>query len=84
MLKYKMRTILGLLLLVFICSNLTAQSRRYVEFNADWFFCLDSLSAYRDSSIGDQDWRQVDLPHDWSIELPFDSLSSGSSNTGRR
>lgn len=23
-------------------------------------------------TLNDADWRQVDLPHDWSIEEPFD------------
>src|SRR5690606_24534589 len=59
-----------------------AQSRQVIDFNTDWFFRLDSVMDYRDSDVDYQNWRPLDLPHDWSIELPFDSLSPGSSGTG--
>ena len=29
-------------------------------------------------SYSDASWRQVDLPHDWAIELPFDQTADGS------
>src|SRR5690606_5865376 len=63
-------------------SQVFGQSRASIDFNTAWFFRLDSVSDYRDSRVDYQDWRQLDLPHDWSIELPFDSLSAGSSGTG--
>jgi beta-galactosidase len=28
--------------------------------------------------FGDGKWRQIDLPHDWAIELPFDQKADGS------
>lgn len=63
-------------------SQVFGQSSASIDFNTDWFFRLDSVSDYRDSRVDYQDWRQLDLPHDWSIELPFDSLSAGGSGTG--
>ncbi|PRD50710.1 glycoside hydrolase family 2 TIM barrel-domain containing protein [Sphingobacterium gobiense] len=75
--------LLGWLLFVFLGNSLIyAQSRKTVDFNTDWSFRLDSTSDYRNSAIEFTDWRKLDLPHDWSIELPFDSLSAGSSGTG--
>jgi beta-galactosidase len=39
------------------------------SFDLDWRFALDVKGKYgRDADDGD--WRRVDLPHDWSIELP--------------
>ena len=32
--------------------------------------------------LDDSDWRPVDLPHDWSIELPRDPASAGGSANG--
>ncbi len=29
-------------------------------------------------SFGDADWRRLNLPHDWAVELPFDSHADGS------
>jgi beta-galactosidase len=31
-----------------------------------------------DVTFSDADWRTVNLPHDWAIELPFDSKADGS------
>lgn len=75
--------LIGMLLLIFCGTNLIyAQSRKIIDFNKGWSFRLDSVSDYRDSQIDYEDWRQLDLPHDWSIELPFNYLSAGSSGTG--
>jgi beta-galactosidase len=53
---------------------LSAQSASRISFNQNWKFYLGELaSAF--NSINDKDWRTLDLPHDWSIELPFDSTS---------
>lgn len=59
-----------------------AQHRKTINFNEGWSFRLDSVSDYRDHRLDFSDWRRLDLPHDWSIELPFDSLSPGNSGAG--
>ncbi len=57
------------------CLGLYANiNRQEINFNNDWRFTLtDSISyslPYRDFTH----WRPVNLPHDWSVELPFDSI----------
>jgi len=55
----------SLLLLTFIFSNSSsAQSIYRKSFNDNWNFQLN------DGAV-----RKLNLPHDWSIELPFDSTS---------
>ncbi|MDM1294775.1 DUF4982 domain-containing protein [Sphingobacterium sp. N143] len=49
---------------------LHAQSRQELNFNADWCFKLDSVQQYIEGEP-EKDWRTLDLPHDWSIEMPF-------------
>lgn len=41
-----------------------------VKINKDWKFRLDSLHDYSKpgASYEDRKWRNIDLPHDWSIE----------------
>ena len=52
-----------------------AQSRTTEKFNNDWkFFLGDNASAFSET-FNDNSWRKLNLPHDWSIELPFDSTS---------
>ena len=59
-------TLLVNLLLVCLCSQ--AAPERKQLFDSDWKFSLNDTVS----------WRQVDLPHDWSIELdPVESAPGG-------
>ncbi|THU40280.1 glycoside hydrolase family 2 protein [Niastella caeni] len=54
----------------------TAQPTRVREdFDRNWTFNLGNVSRAEDASFNDASWRKLNLPHDWSIELPFDSTS---------
>ncbi|GAB3255471.1 glycoside hydrolase family 2 TIM barrel-domain containing protein [Larkinella harenae] len=80
---------------LFVCSLLTtiqtlAQPRL---FNADWRFLKDSTVSAEGRDFNDANWRQIDLPHDWSIEDlpgqtpnqvvgPFSRASVGATSTG--
>lgn len=39
-----------------------------VKFNNEWLFSLTDDSTYRQPSCNDSKWRQLYLPHDWSVE----------------
>ena len=51
------------------CSSSSLVSpRERSDFNADWRFHLgDGLQAAQ-PGFADNDWRVLDLPHDWAIE----------------
>lgn len=60
------------LLLLFVSSSLLAQSdRQKINFDADWKFHLGEVHGAHLSTFDDNDWRELDLPHDWSIEGEF-------------
>ena len=42
-----------------------------MSFNRDWRFQLGDLANGQDGSLNDAQWRQLDLPHDWSVEGEF-------------
>lgn len=42
-----------------------------IPFNADWKFTLDEPEAPHLPDTDDMQWRQINIPHDWSVELPF-------------
>ncbi|WP_231961806.1 glycoside hydrolase family 2 TIM barrel-domain containing protein [Algibacter lectus] len=46
------------------------------DFNFDWKFKLsnDSISLASDLEFNDENWRTLNLPHDWAVESKFDSL----------
>jgi beta-galactosidase len=62
-------------------------------FNSDWKFIKGDVPGGYDLHLDDASWRQVDLPHDWSIEDlpgkegvrqigPFSEESEGGMSTG--
>src|ERR1035437_6039897 len=54
-------------------TNTSGSGRDTRLFNDNWkFFKGDQQNAFQ-TSFNDKDWRSVELPHDWSIEGPFDT-----------
>ena len=49
-----------------------AQTGRNTKlFNSDWKFHKGEVVGGEIIDFNDQDWRNIDLPHDWSLEGPF-------------
>ncbi|MGC6589163.1 glycoside hydrolase family 2 TIM barrel-domain containing protein [Paenibacillus sp. Dod16] len=44
---------------------------RGIDFNRDWKFTLDETVAPHMNHIDDSTWKDVVLPHDWSVDFPF-------------
>lgn len=66
-----MRTISALFFLSAIaCSHLFGFQRQRID--DGWRFRLADDSTFAAASFDDSKWRQLDLPHDWSIEGNFD------------
>jgi beta-galactosidase len=49
-------------------------------FDNGWRFHLEDIAQGQSPALADQAWRQVDLPHDWSIEGPYSQKNA--SGTG--
>jgi beta-galactosidase len=53
------------------------------DFDRDWRFHLGDLpGGIWHDGLDDSDWRSVDLPHDWSIELERDPANVSGSDGG--
>ena len=48
------------------------QAREMLPFDLDWKFTLGDPQDAQATGFNDGGWRDVDLPHDWSIEGPYD------------
>ena len=59
----------------------TEEFSRLRCFDDEWKFHLGELTDAADVTFDDSGWKSLDLPHDWSIELPF-SNESGEIATG--
>ncbi|MEM6831367.1 MAG: sugar-binding domain-containing protein, partial [Bacteroidota bacterium] len=63
----------------FACSSEKEPTlQRVADFNFDWKFQLtEDTATLTQIPLEDSDWRDVRLPHDWSVESPFDSAWEG-------
>ena len=50
----------------------SGQSRRQLQMDSDWRFSLGDPAGAEKTTFDDSTWRKLDVPHDWSIEGPFD------------
>lgn len=64
------------LIMLLIVTQLSsfAQDER-IKFNDNWQFKLDSANTPSTEGLDKASWRNVQIPHDWSIELNFDETS---------
>jgi beta-galactosidase len=62
-------------LLILLVSCQRTPPREAINFDADWRFKLGNDSLAFVGSYDDSQWRQLNLPHDWSIEGKFDEAN---------
>ncbi len=63
--------------LIFLAVHTHAQPRKTQNFDKGWKFTLGDDSAAKNNRYDDIHWRNVDLPHDWSIEGAFSESNPG-------
>ena len=64
----------GLWLLLFGLLPVVQLRAESQDFNFGWRFSKGELPEAAQPGFDDSAWRQLDLPHDWAIEGPFDPL----------
>jgi len=53
-----------------------------VLFDASWKFHLGDATGAQATTFDDSSWTSVDVPHDWSISLPFNQGSAAGAGGG--
>jgi len=53
----------------------TGRGDNRLRFDSGWRFHLGDVEGAEQPGFADTSWRELDLPHDWSIENPFDKSS---------
>ena len=48
------------------------KARKILSFDANWLFLKGDPRGAESADFDDARWRKLDVPHDWSIEGPFD------------
>lgn len=62
------------------CSN--PGPRTHISFNEGWRFALDAGEEAQQPGFDDSIWRELDLPHDWSIEGEFSEMNPATPGGG--
>ena len=73
---------LFVIVLTISCRNQKEENTRFKSFDYGWKFHYGELSEAADNNLDDSQWKILDLPHDWSVELPF-SKETGLIATGQ-
>lgn len=60
----------------------TILADRQSNFNKGWVFQLGDHSAASKPDFNDSDWKQIDIPHDWSIEGPIEQSNPSGQQGG--
>lgn len=57
-------------------------SAERLPFDEDWKFVQKDVSGAELAGFSDSDWRELDLPHDWSVEGKFDRKNPSTDRSG--
>lgn len=55
--------------------SLATVARKVQSFDPDWRFSRGDAAGAEKPGFDDSAWRKLDVPHDWSIEGPFDQAA---------
>ncbi|WP_139059131.1 beta-galactosidase GalB [Polaribacter reichenbachii] len=70
------KIILLLLFISFSCHSQESKNDKSIadlNFNTDWLFQKGAIKEGASIDLNDTKWRQLNVPHDWAIEGPFDN-----------
>lgn len=70
------------LLGAFVQASDPDSSRERQNFDQGWLFLKDDPKGGERVDFDDSEWRQLDLPHDWSVEGPFEKENPSGASGG--
>ena len=76
------RVLTAIILALGVCVGAAAQSRQITRFDDGWKFKQGDVSGAQAAGFNDKGWRQLDLPHDWSIEGEIAEGNPGAGSVG--
>jgi beta-galactosidase len=69
--QLKWYSVLVMMVVGLVSAQAQISPRKVELFNSNWKFNLGNDSTARNEAYNDSQWRQLTLPHDWSIEGAF-------------
>lgn len=74
----QVKNVLTLMVLLIALSARADGERKILLFNFDWKFKLGEVQNAESPTFDDADWRQLDLPHDFQVEMPWNEKANRS------
>ena len=65
------KDLVPLLCCLILSLSLNAQDRNTISFDENWRFLKGEASGAEKPAFDDSQWKEVNVPHDWSIEGPY-------------
>jgi beta-galactosidase len=78
----RLYSIIALGIVLLTASSLFGQGRRVIQFDNGWLFAKGDAANAEKIDFDDAAWRKLNLPHDWSIEGPFDAKNTTTGSGG--
>ncbi|MBO9204046.1 MULTISPECIES: glycoside hydrolase family 2 TIM barrel-domain containing protein [Niastella] len=69
-----------IIVVALLSSYIASAQRTIIDFNNNWKFWLGDTAVAKEPGYSDNDWRALNLPHDWSIEGEFSEKNPGTPN----
>lgn len=69
--------ILPFIFLIIASISIVDAQNSVSKFNRDWKFTLSDSASYAFPNYDHSSWQTINIPHDWSVDLPFDSTAEG-------
>ncbi|RYE10298.1 MAG: glycoside hydrolase family 2 protein, partial [Sphingobacteriaceae bacterium] len=66
----------------FLHAQSNAEGRKITSFDNDWRFLKSDATGAEKATFDDSKWRKLNVPHDWSIEGPYDQNNPTSRGGG--
>ncbi|HEY1164606.1 MAG TPA: glycoside hydrolase family 2 TIM barrel-domain containing protein [Chitinophaga sp.] len=76
MIRISCMSLLLTIVMVISCKGEQTIDKTKIPFDLDWRFALNDHPGAERAEFDDSKWRLLDVPHDFSIEHPFDSTSA--------
>jgi beta-galactosidase len=83
--KKNIASVVSLILLATYCCRAAEGAggpRQRLCMDLNWSFTRGDPAGAQNPAFDDSDWRALDVPHDWSIEGPYDRTNSTSGSGG--
>ena len=69
------KAVAAMLCFLAVLTDVNAQARKVLSFDTNWKFIKADLTGAEKPLFNDAKWRTLDVPHDWSIEGPYDKAN---------